>query len=69
MAPHTIVTNAIHHIEIKNLDFYYGMTEVKQITQIEEVKEEIDEKKFILSLRYLKKKLPDEIIYEIYKFL
>ena len=36
---------------------------------LERLRSEINEKKFILSTRYLKKKLPDELIYEIYKFL
>ena len=37
--------------------------------KLRDLKDEIIEKKLILSTRYLKKKLPDEIIYEIYKYI
>ena len=36
---------------------------------INNLKNRIVEEKFIFSIDYLNKKLPDEIIYEIYKFL
>ena len=47
---------------------YFLNFDYRKSTKLRELRNEINEKKFILSLRYLKKKLPDKIIYEIYKF-
>ena len=57
-----------HYTRIKRTMIYFLYFDYRKSTKLRELREEIDEKKFILSLRYLKKKLPDEIIYEIYKF-
>ena len=70
------------NIEIKQLESKYKWHYARIISEYNlktydyrksskliQLRDEINEKKFILSLRYLKKKLPDEIIYEIYKFL
>ena len=56
---YTMIKNLNH---VKDFDY-------RKSTKLIMLREEIDGKKFILSLRYFKKKLPDEIIYEIYKFL
>ncbi len=57
-----------HCSRIKKTMVYYLYFYYRKSTKLRELRDEINEKKFILSLRYLKKKLPDEIIYEIYKF-
>ena len=56
-----------HCSRIKKTMVYLNF-DYRKSTKLRELRDEINEKKFILSLRYLKKKLPDEIIYEIYKF-
>ena len=68
--------------EIRRLEIKYkkNYTMIKNLNHVKDfdyrkswklrmLRSEIDGKKFILSTRYLKKKLPDEMIYEIYKFL
>ena len=57
-----------HHSRIINHYFFMNF-DYRKYDKLRQLRDEINEKKFILSLRYLKKKLPDEIIYEIYKFL
>ena len=57
-----------HYTRIKRTMIYFLYFDYRKSTKLIELRNEINEKKFILSLRYLKKKLPDEIIYEIYKF-
>ena len=58
-----------HYSRIKRTMIYFLNFDYRKSNKLRELRNEINEKKFILSLRYLKKKLPDEIIYEIYKFL
>ena len=56
-----------HYSRIINHYFFMNF-DYRKYDKLRQLRDEINEKKFILSLRYLKKKLPDEIIYEIYKF-
>ena len=56
---HTMIKNICRGRELNSLEKW----------KLRMLRSEIDEKKFVLSTRYLKKKLPDELIYEIYKFL
>ena len=52
----------ISKYNLKNYDY-------RKSSRLRQLRDEINEKKFILTMRYLKNKLPDEIKYEIYKFL
>ena len=57
-----------HYIRISN-DYIFMNFDYRKSDKLRKLRDEINEKKFILSLGYLKKKIPDDIIYEIYKFL
>ena len=57
-----------NYTRIRNLNKLMYL-DYRKSSKLRKLRSEIDEKKFILSTRYLKKKLPDELIYEIYKFL